>query len=85
MLDTDPVLEAADSALSDAAAHFGIGEVRSSKALIAVEVLEEDGSRRLWTLRSANIMNWEVRGMLHEFLSSLAADDVVDHFASDEE
>lgn len=84
-LDTDPVLEAADSALTDAARHLGVGAVRASKAVIVCEVLEDDGSRRLWTLRSETVQNWEVRGMLHEFLSDMSAFDFADYLNGDEE
>lgn len=74
----DPVLEAADGLLTEAAADLEAGPVRAMKAVTLVEAMEEDGSRRLWIIRDQDIANWEIRGMMHEMLSDLSAFDLVD-------
>lgn len=64
---------------------LGEEKVLTTKAVVAAEYVDEDGQRWLRMAISADVKNWEIRGMLSEILSDIDAYDVREAVWDEEE
>ena len=72
---TDKVLDHASNLMADLN-EGKPGSFITTKAVFAVEYLDEDGERWLRYVGSSDVRNWEIRGMMSEILSDMDAYEV---------